>query len=213
MTANTARYTSQRRAAIAAGTWRPRSDGAAAREHLGRLAAGGASVPEIAAAAGLAAATVRAAAGGARVAAATEAAILAVRPGQLEPRRPGAGGTALRLQALAAMGHTPTRVARAAGITPAYAREIAAGRQGGVPRETAAAVGAAYELLWDTVPPERSAADRRAAAAARHRAERQGWAAPMALDDERLDVPGYRPARRRWRQAEGRDIAPDLEAG
>ena len=34
----------------------------------------------------------------------------------------------------------------------------------------------------------------------------QGWPAPMGLDDERIDDPGYRP-RTRWRTATGTGVA------
>jgi hypothetical protein len=211
MAANPARYSSRRRAAVAAGSWQPRTDGTDARQHLVQLAACGASYPEVAAAARLAVGTVRAAATGQRIATASEQAILGVTAAQLQPRRLDAGGAMLRLRALAAMGHTPTRVARAAALSPTYARELAAGRLPVVPRDVHVTISAVYERLWDKVPLEVTDAQRRAATGVRNRAEREGWAPPAGLDDERLDVPGYRPPRRPWIQAEGLGTAPDLD--
>ncbi|MGH3224748.1 MAG: hypothetical protein ACRDPY_39735, partial [Streptosporangiaceae bacterium] len=47
-------------------------------------------------------------------------------------------------------------------------------------------------------------------AAARRRAAAGNWcAAAAALDDDLLDVPGYRP-RSRWRPATGTGTAPDI---
>jgi hypothetical protein len=58
-----------------------------------------------------------------------------------------------------------------------------------------------YDELWDQPPPESTGAQRRAAAAARNRAARNGWPAPMGLDDGQIDDPGYRP-RAHWRPAD-----------
>jgi transcriptional regulator with XRE-family HTH domain len=219
VTTMTARYRERRRAAIAAGTWKPRTDGTAVRAHLAQMRAAGATVPEIARASGLSRKTVAAIeAGDGKVMTATAAAILAVQVDAVDLRRSDAGGTRLRLQSLAAMGHTPTRAARATGLNPTYLREVAAGRVPEVPREVRQAVTEVYGAWWDKTPPEDTPAAARAATAVRHRAEREGWLHPAGLDDDCLDVPGYRPSPRRWMEAEGTGPAPqprerELEAG
>jgi hypothetical protein len=215
-----ARYRARRQAAIDAGTWQPRTDGTAVRAHLARLRAAGASYALIGAAAGgLSHHTVAAVeAGNGKVMTATAAAILGIQVDTAELRRGDAGGTRLRLQALAVMGHTPTRAARAAGLNPTYVREVAAGRVPEVPRQVRRAVEEVYSAWWDKSAVADTAQAQRAASAVRHRAERERWVAPAGLDDDRLDQPGYRPAPRRWMEAEGTGPAPvlrerELEAG
>jgi hypothetical protein len=209
-----ARYRERRRAAITAGTWQPKADGAAVRAHLARLRAGGATYAEIAAAAGgLSHHTVSAVeAGDGDVMSATAAAILAVDPRRLDPVRSPADGTRLRLQALATMGHSPTRVARAIGANPAYVREITAGRVPEVPREVRHGVEAAFTAWWDKTPPDAGSDAQRAATAVRHRAERAGWLPGAGLDADQMDEPGYRPRRQReWHEPEGTGTAPELD--
>ena len=65
-----------------------------------------------------------------------------------------------------------------------------------------------YEAWWDKRPPERTGGERRAAKACRGRAERSGWCTGAALDDDRLEEPGYAP-RAGWRRAEGTGPAPE----
>jgi hypothetical protein len=210
MKSATARYRARRQAAIDAGTWQPRTDGAQVREHLARLRAVGATPHEIASAAGLARGTVAAvAAGDGTVMTATAQALLAVEPARVDSRRCDAGGTRLRLQALGVMGHTPTRAAQAAGLNPTYIREIAAGRVPEVPRKVRNAVAEIYREWWDKTPPEGTPNAQRAVSAVQRRAERERWVAPMGLDDDRLDVPGYRPAPRAQLQAEGTGTAAE----
>ena len=65
-----------------------------------------------------------------------------------------------------------------------------------------------YDAWWCLRPPERTLTDRVAAAAARARAQRCGWCTGAGLDDDELDVPGYRP-RATYRPAEGVGVATD----
>jgi hypothetical protein len=51
--------------------------------------------------------------------------------------------------------------------------------------------------------------DRAAATAARKRAIAGNWCAGAALDDDLLDIPGYRP-RHGWKPAAGTGVAPDI---
>ena len=66
-----------------------------------------------------------------------------------------------------------------------------------------------YDAWWDKRAPERTRAERAAAARARRRAIAGNWCAGAALDDDQLDVPGYRP-RTGYRSAIGTGIAPDV---
>jgi hypothetical protein len=93
--------------------------------------------------------------------------------------------------ALAVMGHTPTRSARAAGLNPAYVREVVAGRLPEVRRQVSQAVEDAYGESRDKT---RRATAQRAAAGVRHRAGRERWVNPAGLNDDRQDQPDYRPA-------------------
>ena len=63
-------------------------------------------------------------------------------------------------------------------------------------------------------PPARTPGERAAATRARRRAKAGNWCAGAALDDDRLDTPGYQPTQG-WRPATGTGTAgdtPDREA-
>jgi hypothetical protein len=63
--------------------------------------------------------------------------------------------------------------------------------------------------LWDKRAPARTRFERAAATAARKRAIAGNWCAAAALDDDQLDIPGYRP-RHGWKPATGTGTAPDI---
>ena len=86
-----------------------------------------------------------------------------------------AGGTRLRLRALAAMGHSDARIARALGESPRVVTTVMSARARTVSAGLAADVAALYEAWWDKRPPGRTPAERAAAAAARSRARRGRW--------------------------------------
>ena len=109
-----------------------------------------------------------------------------------EPRV-DANGTMLRLRALQVMGHGSARVARAIGYPERTVQKITRGVLRTVPKSLRSAVAGVYDELWDLRAPEGTPEERCAAQAARRRAERGGWCAPLGLDDQFLDVPGYRP--------------------
>jgi hypothetical protein len=123
-----------------------------------------------------------------------------------------AGGTRLRLRALAAMGHSDARIARALGESPRVVTTVMSARARTVSRELRADVAALYEAWWDKRPPGRTPAERAASAAARSRARRSRWCPGMGLDDDELDVPGYRP-QAAWRPATGTGVAADDPLG
>ncbi len=66
-----------------------------------------------------------------------------------------------------------------------------------------------YDAWWDKRAPERTRFERSAATAARRRAIAGNWCAAAALDDDLLDIPGYRP-QAGWKPATGTGIAPDI---
>lgn len=137
-------------------------------------------------------------------------ALLAVARDGRRPRV-NAGGTRLRLRALAVMGHGSARIARAAGVSEQAIQRLARGDAKTVNSKLRDAVTAVYDAWWDKRAPERTRAERAAASAARRRAIRGNWCAGAALDDDELDTPGYRPAYG-WRHASGTSIAADLDA-
>ena len=128
-----------------------------------------------------------------------------------EPRaRLDAGGTRLRLRALHAMGHGSARIARAVGVREMTIRRLVRGDATTISPQLRDAITDLYDAWWDKRAPERTRAERGAATAARRRAIAGNWCAGAALDDDRLDVPGYRP-RTGWRPATGTGIAPDID--
>jgi len=126
-------------------------------------------------------------------------------------RRPrvDAGGTRLRLRALAVMGHSSARIARAAGVSEQAIQKLARGDAKTVSPRLRDSVAAVYDAWWDKRAPERTRHERAAASAARRRAIRGNWCAGAGLDDDELDIPGYRPECG-WRAARGTGIAGDI---
>ena len=120
-----------------------------------------------------------------------------------------AGGTRLRLRALHVMGHGSARIARALGVREQAIRQIVRGDARTISPPLRDAIADLYDAWWDKRAPERTRAERAAAARARRRAIASNWCAGAALDDDQLDVPGYRP-RTGYRPAVGTGIAPDI---
>jgi transcriptional regulator with XRE-family HTH domain len=124
-------------------------------------------------------------------------------------RRVDAGGTRLRLRALAVMGHGSARIARAAGVSDQAIQKLTRGDVKTVSPRLRDAVAAVYDTWWDKRAPERTPSERAAATAARRRAIAGNWCAAAALEDDELDTPGYRPAQG-WRPARGTGVATDI---
>ena len=139
----------------------------------------------------------------------TAAAVLAVTSRGLPRARIDAGGTRLRLRALHVMGHGSARLARATGVSEKTIRKLVRGDARTVSPRLRDKVIAVYDAWWDKRAPERSGAERAAACAARRRAIAGNWCAAAALDDDELDIPGYRPAQG-WRPARGTGVATDI---
>ena len=129
---------------------------------------------------------------------------------QAIPRaRLDAGGTRLRLRALHVMGHGSARIARAAGVREMTIRALVRGDARTISPQLRDTITAVYDAWWDKRAPERTRAERGAATAARKRAIAGNWCAAAALDDDQLDIPGYRP-RHGWKPATGTGTAPDI---
>jgi len=182
----------------------------AARDHVTRLRQHGGTYRSIAAVAALSPATVRALATGHRRAQpATATAVLTVTSRTLPRSRQDATGTRLRLRALHVMGHGSARIARAVGAHPKTIRKLVRGDARTVTPQLRDAIAGLYDAWWDKRAPERTRSERGAATAARKKAIAGNWCAAAALDDDQLDVPGYRP-RARYRPARGTGTAPDV---
>ena len=130
------------------------------------------------------------------------------RVSRIEPRvRLDAGGTRLRMRALHVMGHGSARIARALGTSEDTIQRLVRGDARTVSPPLRDAVADLYDVWWDKRAPERTRAERAAAARARRRAAAGNWCAAAALNDNQLDTPGYRP-RAGYRPATGTGIAP-----
>jgi hypothetical protein len=160
-------------------------------------------------AARLASATIQAPVSGRRQAASSAPVILAVASSTVPRPRLAAGGSRLRLRALHVMGHGSARIARALGAREMTIRRLTRGDASSVSPQLRDAITDLYDAWWDKRAPERCRAERAAATLARRRAIAGNWCAPAALDDDKLDTPGYRP-RSRWRPATGTGVAPDI---
>ena len=131
-------------------------------------------------------------------------------PRSTGPRdRLDAGGTRLRLRSLHVMGHGSARIARALGVREATIRAIVRSDAPTVSPKLRDAVIDLYDAWWDKRAPERTRAERAAAARARRRAAAGNWCAGAALNDDQLDIPGYHP-RASYRPATGTGVAADI---
>jgi hypothetical protein len=123
--------------------------------------------------------------------------------------RVDAGGSRLRLRALHVMGHGSARMARALGVREETVQRLVRGDTTDVSPNLRDTIIDLYDAWWDERAPERTRAERAAAARARRRAAAGNWCAGAALDDGKLDTPGYRP-HSRWRPATGTGVAADF---
>jgi hypothetical protein len=159
---------------------------------------------------GLAPATIHdLASGRGRLTRVAAAATLVVPADAVPPARLDAGGTRLRLRALHVMGHNCVRIARALDVGETAIRELVRGDARALGPDLRDAVADLYDAWWDKRAPARTPFERGAATLARRRAIAGNWCAGAGLDDDQLDVPGYRP-RQGWKPATGTGIAPDI---
>jgi transcriptional regulator with XRE-family HTH domain len=185
------------------GRWQPYIDAAPAREHLRTLLAAGIGRRRVGELAGVSSGSLSKILYGGpgnrppskRIRPQTAKAILAVRPAP-QQLAPGAlvdsTGARRRAQALVAAGWSQARLARELGLTAANFCGML--RRDQVTAATARAVSDLYDRLWDQPPPEHDQRTRIAASRARRHAQRQGWAPPLAWDDDQIDLPDGRAA-------------------
>jgi hypothetical protein len=124
-------------------------------------------------------------------------------------RRVDATGTMWRMRSLVAMGHDGTRIAHALAVSPHTIRKLLRGEEDHVSADLRDLACQLWNAWWDKRPAERTRDERRAAASARHQAQRRGWCTPLGLDEDELDEPGYRPYSR-YRPAAGTGIAAEF---
>jgi len=202
-------YSGWRARQIAYGRWEPWAQAGPVREHVQGLRRRGASLRAIGRAAGVSPVTVhrllhgdsaRCRAAPRRMRAGEARRLLAVTPAAAvaAASRRDAAGARRRLRALTAVGYPAVVLAARAGVAPGTIRDLISGHAATVSAMLHKAIAGLYDELWDQPPPAATGAQRRAAAAARRRAARCGWPAPMGLDDDLIDDPGYRP-RSHWR--------------
>ena len=196
--------------AAAASLDQPDAGPSAVRDHLNRLLQHGGTYRTIAAAAAVAPTTVHDLAAGRREATGSIAtALLAVTSEALPQGRLDAGGARLRLRALHVMGHSSARIARAVGASEKTIRKLVRGDAKTISPRLHDAITDVYDGWWDKRAPGRTRAERTAATIARRRAIAGNWCAGAGLDDDQLDIPGYRPTSG-WKHATGTGTAPDI---
>ena len=182
------------------GRWHPLIDATAAREHIQALRAAGIGLDQIAKLAGVSASHVRRLLYHRRD---DQQPIQRVRPETAErllrvdvsaanraPRnRIDATGTRRRLQALVAIGWTPSRLAaEMARSTTNLKRSMTSAS---VTATTAQQVSDLYERLWDVWPPNATSAQRAAIDTSRTYALQHRWLPPLDWDD--IDADPHRP--------------------
>ena len=133
-------------------------------------------------------------------------ALLAVQPADINPPRAPANGPMWRLRSLIAMGHATGRITTALAAPAHVIEPLIRGDRATITTTLAGDIGRLFEAWWDKQPPQHTPAEKAAASKARHRAARNNWPCPAALDEDDLDQPGYRPSAR-WRHALGSGIA------
>lgn len=122
--------------------------------------------------------------------------IFAVRP-DMDMVAPSAqinaAGTRRRIQALCAIGWTQLQLGPMIGIATSHLGKITHGHARKVKASTAVAVRDLYEQLWNSPPAARTPQEAHVITRARLAAARNGWAPPLAWDDDTIDDPNSVP--------------------
>lgn len=130
-----------------------------------------------------------------RVLKTTAAKILALNPNDpslvADGARIDATGTRRRLQALGTLGWSIQSLALIAQLDRQRLDGAMRGRP--VQGDTRRAVTTLYEHLWNVPAPTTTKGAKISAARAQGRAQREGWAPPLAWDDETIDDPAATP--------------------
>jgi hypothetical protein len=209
-------YARWRACQIAYGRCQPWANAAPVREHVRQLRRAGASHQAIARVAGVATVTVYRLQHGepvrnrptpARIRHQHAERLLPVTVADVQETAARRDATAARhrLRVLIAMGHPAVSLAGYLGMPPRMVWDLVRDRTVTLTLSMHAAIRDLYEQMWVLRPPERSAAQRRSAAASRTRAARNGWPTPMGLDDDQIDDPAYRP-RSHWHPTTGTGV-------
>lgn len=103
-----------------------------------------------------------------------------------------ATGTTRRIRALVALGWSQSKLATRLGVQRSNFH-LARSTRSTVRLSTAQAVVALYDELSMVIPPNDTHRDRQSVSRARRYAKARGWLPPLALDDDRLDDPMYKP--------------------
>ncbi len=126
-----------------------------------------------------------------RIKADVEAAILAVQhKGESQRYMIGAVGAVRRIRALATLGWSFREIGRRSGITQRSIVDLNTGVIRNVRPDTYEAICRVYDELWDQPAPERR--DGITGRMIRY-AAKQGWAPPLAWDDDDIDDPAAEP--------------------
>ena len=134
-------------------------------------------------------------------------ALLAVRA-TLTTLAPGARasgvGTRRRLQALMAIGWSQTKLAAEIGMEVRNFNHLVHGKRD-TTAGTAIAVREVYDRLWNATPRTDARSHKAAHTRAARYAAAQGWAPPLAWDDETIDDPAAAPAHNLAAPSDGLD--------
>jgi hypothetical protein len=206
-------YHRERARQIAHGTWQPWADPVQVRDHIARLLETS-TFQAVGRAAQVGEMTVWEIAHGARPAikAETAAALMAIQPSDLQPQRSDANGGMWRLRSLVAMGHTTGRIAAALGASRHVVEPLIRGERATVTTALREDINRLWDAWWDKRPPCHTPAQKAAACKALQRAAVHNWPCPAALDEDELDLRGYKPAGG-WRYARGTGIAAEDPLG
>lgn len=108
------------------------------------------------------------------------------------PRKVDATGTVRRLRALVAIGWTFWAISERAGHAKTWAFGLTQAQT--VTPATRDLIARLYDEMWDALPPRGTGREKQAYTRARGIAVRNGWASPLAWDDDTIDDPGAEPA-------------------
>lgn len=180
--------------------------------HIERLRASGVSLLRIAAISGMSRAGVRQLRQRERVWRVNGEKILAIDPvGVGDTEDSGfvpALGSRRRLRALAAVGFTQTYLAERLGLTTTWLYNLLHERTSQVRVSTARRIDAVFRELQLAVPPPSAGST-----VARQRARAQGWALPLAWDEDTIDDPNAQPSEAKRRATFAEEIADHRETG
>ncbi len=126
--------------------------------------------------------------------------VLAVQLALADGAQIDATGTTRRVRALVALGWSQSKIAERLGVQRSNFH-LASGARPTVLVSTAAAVVRLYDEWSMTLPPQAGHRDKIAASRARTYAAKRKWLPPLALDDDRIEDPTYKPG----------SLTPDLD--